>query len=144
MTCNIALWFKSNGGYDIKAEKKKNKTVKVITNQIFGHLQHTKIEVRYLDNIFSGFRSLFSFMSLRKNKFYRYSNQHILTSWQNLWNHKIIDSVTECYWMHPMPPWSNNGWKVKTCTDWYALCENVASIGPEKWNWMECYEWFWK
>ena len=37
-----ALWFKSNvnGGYDIKAEKKKNKTVKVITNQIFGHLQH--------------------------------------------------------------------------------------------------------
>ena len=52
MTCKIALWFKSSGGYDIKAEKKKNKTVKVITNQIFGHLQHPKNKVRYLENIF--------------------------------------------------------------------------------------------
>ena len=28
-----ALWFKSNGGYDIKAEKKTNYKVKVVINQ---------------------------------------------------------------------------------------------------------------
>ena len=31
-----------------------------VTNQIFGRLQHPKNEVRYLENIFSDFRSVFS------------------------------------------------------------------------------------
>ena len=50
--CPIALCTKSNGRYDIEAEKEKNKKVKVVKNQIFGHLQHPKNEVRYLENIF--------------------------------------------------------------------------------------------
>ena len=56
----IALCSKSNGRCDIKAEKEKNQKVKVVINQIFGRLQHPKNEVRYLQNIFSDFRSDFS------------------------------------------------------------------------------------
>ena len=45
----IALCTKSNGRYDIKAEK-----VKIVINQIFGHLQHSihTYEERYFENIF--------------------------------------------------------------------------------------------
>ena len=50
--CPIALCTKSNGRYDIEAEKEKNKKVKVVKNQIFGHLQHPKNEVRYFRIIF--------------------------------------------------------------------------------------------
>ena len=137
------------GPVELGANEEEGDSESKVTNQIFGHLQHTKNEGRYLDNIFSDFRSLFSFMSLRKTKFYRYLNQHILTSWQNLWNHKIIDSVTECYWMYPMHPWSNKGWKVKTCTNWYVTWKRGLNRAGEMklngmlWMILEITVWFW-
>ena len=36
----------------LRADKEEGKSVSKVTNQIFGHLQHLKNEVRYLENIF--------------------------------------------------------------------------------------------
>ena len=47
------------GSVELGADEKEGESESKIMNQIFGRLQHPKNEVRYLENIFSDFRSVF-------------------------------------------------------------------------------------
>ena len=48
------------GSVELGADEKEGESESKVMNQIFGRLQHPKNEVRYLENIFSDFRSVFS------------------------------------------------------------------------------------
>ena len=48
------------GSVELGAYEKEGESESKIMNQIFGRLQHPKNEVRYLENIFFDFRSVFS------------------------------------------------------------------------------------
>ena len=47
------------GPVELGANEKEGESESKVTNQIFGRLQHPKIEVRYLDHIFSDFKKAF-------------------------------------------------------------------------------------
>ena len=47
------------GPVELGANEEEVESESKVTNQIFGCLQHPKNEVRYLENIFSDFRSVF-------------------------------------------------------------------------------------
>ena len=48
------------GAMSLRQKKNKNWKVKVVINQIFSPLQQPKNEVKYFENIFSDFESVFS------------------------------------------------------------------------------------
>ena len=48
------------GPVKLRADEEEGDSESKVTNQIFGRLQHPINEVRYLENIFSDFRSQFS------------------------------------------------------------------------------------
>ena len=47
------------GSVELGADDEEGESESKVINQIFGRLQHPKNEVRYLENIFSDFRSVF-------------------------------------------------------------------------------------
>ena len=48
------------GPDELRADEEEGESESKVKSQIFGRLQHPKKEVRYLKNIFSDFRSVFS------------------------------------------------------------------------------------
>ena len=48
------------GPVELGADEEEGESESKVTNKIFGHRQHPKKEVRYLNNIFTDLRSVFS------------------------------------------------------------------------------------